>query len=160
MQKNENVTERSTLSEMPMKWHKFLIYFSLWAGAVINVSTAVGLLTGSIYGSSGADAEMIYRFYDGLKTVDVLMGLASIALAVMLIVTRFSLAGYKKNGPKLLTIAYALNIAIALIYPLIASSVTNLGFGDLLNPSSLASSAAMLFVNKNYYAKRAHLFVN
>ena len=81
-------------------------------------------------------------------------------LAVLLIVARFALAGYKKNGPKLLVIAYAANIALALIYPIMVAAVTGLSFGDLFDVSTLISSGIMLVVNKIYYDKRAHLFVN
>lgn len=161
MEQNYNTTPQpSNVYEMPMKWHKFLIYFSLWAGAVMNVITGITMLTGSVYASQGADPEMIYRYYEGLKTVDVIMGLASIVLAVLLIVTRFALAGYKENGPKLLMISYAANIAVALVYPIMAAAVTDLSFGELFDVTTLISSIVMLVVNKIYYDKRAHLFVN
>ena len=32
-----------------MKWFKFLIYFSLFAGAAINISNGINLITGFIY---------------------------------------------------------------------------------------------------------------
>lgn len=160
-QQNDFVPQtKSTIPDMPMKWHKFLIYFSLWAGAIMNVLTGIGTLTGSIYAGEGVDPEMIYRVFGGLKAVDVLMGVVFIALAVLLIVARFALAGYKKNGPKLLVIAYAANIALALIYPIMVAAVTGLSFGDLFDVSTLISSGIMLVVNKIYYDKRAHLFVN
>lgn len=159
----DTVPQPSGGYDLPMKWHKFLIYFSLWAGAVLNVFTAIGMLTGSLYTVSGADPEMIYSVFNGLQTVDVLIGLASLALAALLIVTRFSLAGFKANGPKLLLIAYAASTAVELLYPLIAASVTGLSFTDLMDSSSITSlitSVVMIFVNKNYYDKRASLFVN
>lgn len=161
MEQNYSTTPQPpSVYEMPMKWHKFLIYFSLWAGAILNVLTGIGTFTGSIYAGEGVDPEMIYRVFDGLKTVDMLMGLMVIALAVLLIVARFALAGYKKNGPKLLVIAYAANIALALIYPIMVAAVTGLPFGELFNVTTLISSIAMLVVNKIYYDKRARLFVN
>ena len=78
-----------------MKWHKFLIYFALWLGAVMNVISGFSLLTGSVYEAQGVSATQVYRAYEGLKGVDMLMGAATIALAVLLIVARFALAGYK-----------------------------------------------------------------
>ena len=81
--------------DMPMKWHKFLIYFALWLGAVMNVISGFSLLTGSVYEAQGVSATQVYRAYEGLKGVDMLMGAATIALAVLLIVARFALAGYK-----------------------------------------------------------------
>ncbi len=164
---NDNQTDAapqpSGSYDMPMKWHKFLINFSLWAGAVMNVGSAIMTLTGAHYGVSSDEVAMIYRFYDGLKIVDVLMGLACLAVAALLIVTRFSLAGFKANGPKLLMISYAAGAAVSLLYLLIAAAVTKLPFTDLVDSSSISSiitSVAMIFVNKAYYDKRASLFVN
>lgn len=141
---------------MPMKWHKFLIYFSLWAGAVLNVGTAIGYLTGSIY----TDPETVYHTYAGLKTVDLLMSIVILAFAVLLIVTRFALAGFKVNAPKLLLIVYAVYAAVLLLYPLILVGVTGLSYTDLWEPVQLISNTVMIFANKVYYDKRASLFVN
>lgn len=152
--------DSSPIADMPMKWHKFLIYFSLWAGALSNVLSGIGLLTGSIYNASGADAEMIYRYYDGLKGMDVLFGVVSLVMAVLLIVTRFALAGYKENGPKLLIACYAASAVVAIIYPLIVTSITGLGFAELFDATSLVTGIVMCIVNKNYYDKRTHMFVN
>ena len=41
---------------MPMKWHKFLIYFGLWLGGISNALTGLGLVTGGAYGSTGVSA--------------------------------------------------------------------------------------------------------
>lgn len=141
---------------MPMKWHKFLIYFSLWASAVSNGFTAIGFWSGSFY----TDPETVYHTFAGLKTVDLLMSFACLAFAVLLIVTRYALAGFKVNAPKLLLIVYAVYAAVLLLYPLIVVGVTGLSFTDLWEPASLISSAVMLVVNKVYYDKRASLFVN
>jgi len=150
----------SSISDMPMKWHKFMIYFSLWAGALSNVLSGIGLLTGSVYNASGSDAEMIYLFYDGLKGMDVLFGLVSLAMAVLLIVTRFALAGYKENGPKLLIACYAASAVVAILYPLLVSGITGMGFAELFDATSLVTGIVMCIANKNYYDKRAHMFVN
>ncbi len=144
---------------MPMKWHKFLIYFSLWVGAVSNGLTAIGFWTGSFY----TDPETVYHTYAGLKTVDLLMSFVILAFAVLLIVTRYALAGFKTNAPKLLLIVYAVYAAVLLLHPLILVGVTGLSFTDLMDSSSITSlitSVVMIFVNKVYYDKRASLFVN
>lgn len=143
-----------------MKWHKFLIYFSLWAGAVLNLLNAVQYLTGSIYGS-GSEANLVYAYYDGLKAVDMLMAMLLIVISVFSIVTRFALAGYKARGPQMLMGLYLINMIAAVFYLVIASVVTGISLGDLVDSStisSLISSIAMVFINKSYYGKRAHLF--
>ena len=39
-----------------LKWHKFLIYFALWAGALVNAGSAVQCISGTVYGSESARA--------------------------------------------------------------------------------------------------------
>ena len=152
-----NLNQANTPS---MKWHKFLIYFSLWAGAVLNLLSAVQYFTGSIYGT-GNEANMIYAYYDGIKAIDMLMAVLLIVIAVFSVVTRFALAGYKARGPQMLMGLYLINMIAAVFYLVIASVVTGISLGDLVDSStlsSLISSIAMVFINKSYYGKRAHLF--
>lgn len=148
--------------DMPMKWHKFLIYFSLWASAVMNVINGFMMFTGAHYGGEN-EAKMVYNYFDGLKSVDVIMGVLFVGMAVFAIVTRFSLAKYPAKGPKLLLAVYGLNAVLTLVYPLLASAVTGMELSELMDSStisSIVSSVVMIFVNKTYYNNRAHLFVN
>lgn len=148
--------------DMPMKWHKFLIYFALWASMVVNALNAFLMLTGAQYGSE-YDARMVYNYFDGLKGLDTFMGVLFVAMAVFAIVTRFSLAKYQAKGPKLLMAVYGLNTTLSLLYPLLASGVTDLPLGQLMDSSvisGLVTSIVMIFANRTYYNNRAHLFVN
>ncbi len=157
-----NVAPVENVNPHSMKWHKFLIYFSLWLGAVTNAIAAFSYFSGSVYGSSG-EASMVYSHFTGLKTIDMLFGAALIAVAVFSIVTRFALAGYKAAGPKMLMGFYAINAVLSIVYLVVASVVTGIAFGELIDSStisSLVTSVAMVFVNKAYYDKRAELFVN
>ena len=143
----------------PMKWHNFLIYFSLWAGAVLSVVSSITYFTGAHYQGS---ASLVYSFYSGLRLIDLLMGLACVGLAVFGILTRFALAGYKAKGPRMLMICYAANAAASVLYLLLVSAVTGMALSEVLDSStigSLVGSIAMIFINNNYYSKRAELFV-
>ena len=145
---------------LPMKWHKFLIYFSLWAAAVGCVLNGFQLLTGSIYGLNN-EAEQVYRFYDGLKSVDMIFGVFMIAVAAFMIYTRFQLAGFKEGAPNKLTIAYALQLAAFLGYVFAVASTVKLSVSDVMNSqisSSIVSSIILIIVNRVYYGKREHLF--
>lgn len=150
---------RQQTLDMPMKWHNFLIYFSLWANAVMNVINGFTYFTGMHYGGE-RDAEYIYSLFPGMKPVDCIAGLVCIAIAVLALVTRFSLAGFKSNGPKLLLCMYGANLAFALLYPLMTAGVTSIPFGELFEVSNLISGGVMIACNRVYYDKRAHLFVN
>ncbi len=142
-----------------LKWYKFLIYFALWASAVLNVVSAFAYFTGSIYGDA---ANRVYSYYGGMKALDIIMGLILLGLAVFSIYVRFQLAGFKTGAPKKLEYLYIANALIPLLYLLAASSVTGISFTDLASGSwgSLAGSVAMVFINRNYFSKREALFVN
>ena len=44
------------LQPCEMKWYKFLIYFALWAGAIVNLIDSLQFFTGSILGD---DVEIL-----------------------------------------------------------------------------------------------------
>lgn len=146
-----------------MKWYKFLIYFSLWAGAVLNIFSAISMLTGSQYGTDG-EAELVYAMFEDLKTLDMLCGIFALVLAVFSIYTRFQLAGFKQKAPMFLTILYAGVCVYDLIYIIGCTNalpeyvLSEMDFTSMY--SNLVTSAVMIFVNMSYFKKRAHLFVN
>ncbi|MBR6667159.1 MAG: hypothetical protein IKL25_02165 [Clostridia bacterium] len=143
--------------DMPMKWHKFLIYFSLWAGGILNAVSGFNHLTGNVYGD---EAAMVYNYFESLKGVDMIYGLALIALGVFQIFTRFQLAGFKRNGPSILVISYVAVLAASVLYGVIVGGIIDVSLLDAINPTSIGISIAMIICNKVYYDKRAHMFVN
>lgn len=149
----------------PMKWFKFLIYFSLFCGALINFVSGIGELTGIIYFTqSGGEvtANMIYDVYgSGLKAVDVIYGIILIVFAGFMIYTRFRLAKYKANGPICLYITYGASVVLNLIYSIALLAVTGINqiFASA-NISAIISSVVMIFVNYVYFKKRKELFIN
>ena len=146
--------------EPSMKWHQFLIYFALWASAVMAVLNGARLLTGSHYGSEEV-TKQVYTYYEGLKSADTFFGVLLMGLAAYLIYTRFQLAGFKKGAPQKLLIAYGLNLALNVGYILTVSNVTKLSMSELMDSSTssgIVISIAMLIANYLYYQKRAHLF--
>lgn len=148
------------VEELPMKWFKFLIYFALFASAILNASNGIQMLTGSQYGGE-MEKRLVYALFDGLETLDMIMGIAMIALAGFAVYTRIRLAGYYKNGPKMLLIIYIANIALSLIYVIGISSIVSAEYlGSTLSSlySSMAVSIAMTIANYSYFKKRAHLF--
>ena len=158
--KHMNNSEYSTQPEPTMKWHKFLIYFSLWAGALLSVTNGIQLLTGSHY---GGNADQIYSAFSGLKAVDTIFGIINIAIAIYMIYVRFQLAGFKQGAPGKLTTLYVIQLVAYIAYSLVASGTTHISLSELIDSSmlsSLAISVVMIFVNRSYYDKRAHMFVN
>lgn len=141
--------------DMPMKWHNFLIYFSLWAGAVLNIIGA--------YSTYSQDSNYLHAFFEKLKVVDILYIVAAIIIAVFLIYTRFQLAGFKVGAPKKLTLCYVLSIIVSLGYVLGVSSATGINLSDLNLGNTIVSvitGIVMIIINNIYYGKRASMFVN
>lgn len=149
------------VQEMPMKWYKFLIYFSLFASAVLNVINGLGLLTGTIY---QGQADLVYATFEGLKGLDTFVGIFSLALAGFAVFVRFQLSGYKKLAPRLLLILYIGVIVFDLVYIIGMGTVLPDIAMDMIDTSSfyssMISSAVFAIVNYIYFKKRAHLFVN
>ncbi len=142
----------------PMKWYKFLIYFLLFAGAVINVFSAIGYFTGTNYEDY---AFLVYQAYPSLRVLDIFAGLFALGMAVLGIVTRFALAGMKRNGPKLLCLLYVLNGCFTLIYSFAIMGVV--GIFDVATIASTVVSAGvaalMVWANYVYFNNRRELFI-
>lgn len=161
----QNAINHNTSSvELPMNWFKFLIYCSLFLGALVNLWNAYQLLSGSIYKVDGFDgADFVYSVYPGLKAIDILYGILILAMAALCILTRQKLSAFSKQGPKLLMVLYTANVLIVLLYLVLVKVATDLSVSDLLSGStriSLIIAVVMIVVNKTYFEKRAHLFVN
>lgn len=143
-----------------MKWYHFLIYFGLFAGAALNLINGIVQILGWHYGEN---RNLVYSFYDdGLKTVDIIVGILIIFMAIFGIVTRFRLSGYRRGGPRCLMALYLLNIIVSLGYIIAASAVTGIGISELGGTSMIATlivSVFMIAVNAVYFKKRSALFV-
>lgn len=163
---SEPVPQQTIQPETPapsMGWFKFLIYFGLWAGAVMNILGALPMLTGSMYGEAEV-VKLVYATFEGLHGLDMFCGLFAIALGAFGIFTRFQLAGYKAKAPMLLSIVYAGAVVFNLVYIFGCTAVlpeyvlSEINFTSFY--SNTVTSAVMIFVNQAYFKKRAHLFTN
>lgn len=158
-------TEVSTVSgpdySKKLGWHKFLINFAFFAGALLDISNGIQYLTGSIYGD---EAAFIYMAYETLQGLDIAYGLFSIGIAAYLIYVRFQISGFKIGAIKKLAIVYTLNFVVTPLYMGFADLATGL---SLLNESNIGSIIGSLLgtlifavINIVYYNKRKCLFVN
>lgn len=152
-----------------MKWYKFLIYFSLFASAVLNFSTSLMYFTGEIHNinSETARSEWVYAFYPSLKGLDVFFGVVALVLCVGAIFVRFQLAKFKKNGPLFYFILIGINIVTSIIYiiayAIILADVNNYTTTITISPSQISGligNVVILILNIIYFNKRKHLFVN
>jgi len=145
----------------PMKWHNFLIYFGTWAAAAIMVLNAVRFFTGTIEGDIYT-VRQLYSLMPSLKGVHMVMGILCLGAAVLALLTRFALAGYKRNAISLLSGMYLCNALVNPLYHLMISIFCSVPLGEVFDSSIIGGFVvpiAMIFINRDYYGKRAELFV-
>lgn len=194
-------------------WHKFLIYFGLFAaggicmiqGILQGISTIFGIdLFNIVFVSDyrkwvimsiqrGSYGGGIFKFFhidsiSGSEVIELfcwlfglLLGLVLIVNGIFAIYVRFSLAGFRKNAPRLLCIFFTACGGISLLKGILAIISTIRMFGyyymglgwspDFLlrmapqvlksvggAALSIAIAAIMIFVNRWYYSSRKALF--
>lgn len=135
--------------QLGMKWFHFLIYFVLWLNAIVCAIEGVAVLAVST------------------GTLDTVYGVAMIAFALFCIITRSRLAKFKKGAPGNLYAFYIFgNIVILLAYniaSLVLAGALNELPAMLLDPEfigNIVGTIIILAINKVYFGKRKHLFVN
>ncbi len=156
---------------LPMKWYKFLINFMLFFSAVLNAISGVQLIIGDQYRDGNVDMSgLVYSQFGALKTVDVVAGIVLIAFALFTLYVRSRLAGYCKNGPKMLLLMYILGFAYtvlytAAVYITLASYGVSLNIVDFLLTDGVTvlttavADGVMIVINLEYFRNRKHLFV-
>lgn len=143
-----------------MKWFKFIIYFQLFANAVLNGISALLAFTGAHYQGG---ASRVYSVFPGMKPLDIIYGLLLLGLAALAIVARMSLAKFRRNGPTLYYVVLIANSVLGMLYMFLASGITHISvslLGVFQNLFSLGLSLVMLIVNIIYFGNRKDLFVN
>ena len=140
-----------------MKWFKFIIYFQLWAGMLVNLVTAGKYFTGAYY---EGNAEMVYRFFPALQPLDIVMGVVCLALAVYAVVVQRALAKFRAKGPMMYYLMYIVNTAATVLYLLIGSIIIGQSVFTAEVAGSIIGSLVMIFINIPYFNNRKHLFVN
>lgn len=158
---NATLPLQGNAPEIGMKWFKFLIYFLLFADALSLIAGGIRDLTGGI--SRGG----IYEDYAILKPVDIASGILLLAIAACCVFTRFQLAGFKKNAPKML---YSCSLASSLVssaYEVVCLIVIAGSGADVNVFSSVSdiivgvvSTVIYILLSAFYFDRRKHLFVN
>ena len=152
--------------DRPMKWHKFLIYFSLWASAVFVFLRGAGFAALGIFSEESNSQSFPLP---GVKTLNVVYGVFYLACAVYHIYTRYQLARFRKGAPKHLLILYAIIPVSELLYAPLMLIAAGLPVSLLLEDPAKAIGGTIggifgtwlvCVLNKIYYDKRKELFIN
>ena len=166
---------------LPMKWFKFVIWVQLFLAALYALSNAVRFLTGTTFGNK---TDLYYEMLNGLRATDIVFGLMYVGIIVLAIYVRQQLAGFKKGAPehylRFIIIANAVGIAyafaiIVIVVTTLTDAIPGLSFSDVIGMMAddpdvqsgfiqlvvpLIVLIVMYVLNKIYFDKRAHLFVN
>lgn len=147
---------------LPMNWYKFLIYFSLFAGAVVNFISGILNLTGGNYLIYGVDPETVYSAFDGMHTLDIGFGIVYFALIPFALIARSSLAKFKKDAPNMFYIYHGASMIVSVIYNIFSVIITGGSVSEIIAQALGTAAGVVLFVALNiiYFNKRKHLFVN
>ncbi len=144
----------------PLRWYKCLIYFALFALALLGLYNAVVFISGTYWDMLGYPSVEIYEASGALKTADMVYGLAMGLSAVLSIVVRFRLAGYKREAPGNLIALLTLNAVCTILYYFVAMPKILYGTVDLSGALlGCGASCLTVYLNKLYFDKRAALFV-
>ena len=144
-------------AEPPMKWYKFVIWVQLFLNALLLAVTTFQLAQGAFTFVSGVFPSFAaaYGYVPGEWVLFTVFN-----AAVMCIVVRQELAAFRRVGPMHYYVLMGAIIGVQFLYIVIQS----LMMGTLLtNPASFSGlffAVAMIFINKAYFDKRMHLFIN
>lgn len=139
-------------SALPMKWHKFLIYFLLLLGALIFLIRGFGDLSDCFDGAEGTPAFAV-RLFAGVC----LLGIAALQLAA-----RAALARFSRRGPKMAVAVYV-SMAVLGGFILAARQMRAVELDAAIAGAvemGCVVSALLAVCNYLYYRRRAAMFVH
>ena len=150
----------------PMKWHKFLIYFALFASMLLTFVNGFNQMTGNIYlieSDGKTEASLVYAAFPNMKAVDIALGVAQLGMLLLIFFARQGLAEFRKNGPKLLLIMYGAGTILDLASIIAQCMVTHIPLNLALDSTfwtGVGVRLVLITANAIYYNKRASLFKN
>ena len=139
-------------SALPMKWHKFLIYFLLLLGALIFLIRGFGDLSDCFDGAEGTPAFAVRLF----------AGVCLLAIAALQLAARAALARFSRRGPKM-AVAVCVSMAVLDGSILAAQQMRAVELDAAIAgvvKMGCVVSALLAMCNHIYYRRRAELFVN
>lgn len=139
-------------SALPMKWHKFLIYFLLLLGALIFLIRGFGDLSDCFDGAEGTPAFAVRLF----------AGVCLLAIAALQLAARAALARFSRRGPKMAVAVYV-SMAVLGGFILAARQMRAVELDAAIAGAvemGCVVSALLAVCNYLYYRRRAAMFVN
>lgn len=152
-----DVENQNDVSEkkLPMRWHFFMICIYLYISAFLNFASGMLLLKGA---TDTKNINPAYLDNPALKSLDMKIGIASIAIAVFAFLTRQCLAHMKKIGPVLVLVLFVAELTLTTVYAYYSAAFTSDTSKMSVLGLSLLVYAALITGNRIYYRKRMDLF--
>ena len=152
--------------ELPFR-NAIMMFFTitmLFGGGMIPtflVVQGLGMLFGFWYDMTAqVSAQWFYMFYPAMHIVDVLFGLAYLALAAGAFYTRQQLAQFRKNGPDLYYLFIIAATVLGFLYTVLQGIVCATAAGLLAAIVEVVVKVVLLVLCRMYFEKRRHLFCN
>ena len=136
--------------DLPMKWHKFMIYFVMWFWVLVGIVNLVDVYPFLLGDRSGYpfDAKgLLWLFFVGEAVV-----------TIYTLKVRFDLAGLKAKAPKELSYIYIANAVLIFLMILFCNS--NHLEVQSQSYTQIILNACLFFSCRKYYLARDYLFVN
>ena len=156
----ERKLAQATSEGLGMNWYKIIIYVQCFLGCLIDLVSGITQILGLQYGDR---ASLVYSYYSGLKIVDILFGLSSIAIGILMVYVRFGLKKYQAKSVGIYLFLPLVNAIVSILYFVAASLVlhTSLFDADRLSGETIGlivGSIGLFIVNYIYFGHRRHLF--
>ena len=134
---------------MKIKWHRFLTWFALWLGAIMNAITGISmLLLGVGMMGDGGSALLIGFFVSAI-------GLIGCGLAIFTIKTAIELIKWQWWGVAHLHTLYVISLVMNIISMIFSMITKSFSISSVI---SLIFSIVILSLTTKYYDKRYQLF--
>ncbi|MBQ9415921.1 MAG: zinc-ribbon domain-containing protein [Clostridia bacterium] len=154
--------EKPTNTILPLKWHHFLVYFSLWFGSILSFFAGIALITGWIY---YGNAELVYSSLEIIEVADKIYAICLFFSSVFSVFVAIQLIRLRPFAPTLLLLLYGFNGFTSFVHGwMTLPSSGTVGAEEAGSVISLFISlifvVVFIILNKKYYDKRKTLFVN
>ena len=108
---------------LPMNWYRFLTRTGLWIACAGTILLGIMTMVGVPYLMQHIAPGAMYDNFPPLVVMDFVYGAVLIVLGILCIVARFRLADFKRSGPRMVSILYALIILSSAVYSAVSGSV-------------------------------------
>lgn len=152
----EAFTANATVN-VNLAWAKFLGYFALWAGAIVNMFSAIKSFAGSEF---GADKNWFYETYPLIHPVMILTGVLMALLAAGCAYSAICIIKQKKAVIKFLPLTNFLCAFVTAFNVIGLSIAVSFNCSDASTIATILVNVAMGFVNMKYFSNRSDIYCN